>query len=117
MAFTCCDTITSIKIPSKVKTIGGEAFAYCRQLKKVTLNEGLKEVEYFAFNGCNKVKSITVPKSVKTSENVAFGCKAAEENAMAEDYEKVKGFVLKGYKGTEAEAYAKRTGIKFKAIK
>lgn len=58
-------------VPASVKTIGGEAFAYCLNLEHVTLNEGLNDIEPGAF-GYAAINTITIPATVRKIGDGAF---------------------------------------------
>ena len=76
--------ITSISIPGSVKTIGNEAFRYCRELASVTFetdddgNNNLTNIGAYAFSECS-FTSITIPNSVTTIGGGAF----ANNNKLA----------------------------------
>lgn len=99
--------LKKITIPKTVKAIGNSAFHSCGSLKKVTIASGVRSVGEEAFYGCGSLKSVTVPKSVKTIGRHAFGYKLDVQ---------LKGFKLKGYKGSAAQKYAKNNKIKFSVI-
>ena len=50
--------ITSVTIPSSVKSIGAYSFSNCTALKTVTLAEGIQKIDKGAFSGCT---SLTAP--------------------------------------------------------
>lgn len=56
-------TITSLSIPSSVKTIGDRAFLNCSNLKSITLNEGLETLGTYAFSKTG-IETIILPNSV-----------------------------------------------------
>lgn len=100
--------LKSVTIPKNVKGVGKEAFSDCESLKKVTIKSGVKAVGDKAFYNCKSLKSVTIPKSVSTIGTHAFGF---EKSRVKE------GFKIKGYKGSAAQEYAKKHGIKFVAVK
>lgn len=57
--------LSSVTVPSTVKTLGTEAFENCTALKKITLSEGLVKIGDSAFQYCSKLDTVTVPASVK----------------------------------------------------
>ena len=76
-AFYSNTTITSIEIPSTVKTIPAHAFEKCTSLATVTLNEGLELIDDYAFysiagSWSGKLKTITIPASVTKIGNYSF---------------------------------------------
>ena len=62
--------IKSVVIPSTVKSIGKEAFAY-NQISSVTLSNGLETIGEVAFTK-NQLTTITIPKSVTNIGSSAF---------------------------------------------
>jgi hypothetical protein len=107
--FGDCKRLKTVKIPSSLKSIGQGAFCNCKVLSKIKLPNKLKTIKMFAFIGCTKLKKIIVPKSVKKIGTEAFGYKGHDM--------KLKGFTIKGYKGTVAEKYAKKNKFRFIALK
>ena len=70
-------TIKKIDISNayKLKSIGVEAFAQCKQLNQVTLVEGLVTMGQNAFNGCTVLTTIKLPSTLKIIPQGAFyGC-------------------------------------------
>lgn len=100
--------LKSVTIPKSVKGIGTRAFRGCSSLKKVTIKSGVRTVGEEAFNYCSSLKSVTIPKSVTTIGKRAFGYTGSNL---------VKGFKIKGYKGSAAQKYAKNNKIKFVVVK
>lgn len=101
--------------------IGTEAFVGYKNLEKVTLGTKVTEIGANAFLNCPKLKTMTVQANVKKIGNNALGMKGTlittddgwYYGKFAAMFPTEK-FVLKGYSGTEAEKYAKRTtGIRF----
>ncbi|MBQ4529180.1 MAG: leucine-rich repeat protein [Lachnospiraceae bacterium] len=67
--------ITSVKIPSSVKSIGDMAFYDCNSLKKVEISAGLKSIGDSTFEDCISLSSIKIPDSVTRIGEFAFsGC-------------------------------------------
>lgn len=66
--------LTSVHIPKTVKSIGMQAFAYCRNLEQVTFEEGscLEIIDPLAFSGCDKLTYIKLPDSIRVIERLAF---------------------------------------------
>ena len=73
-AFYSNTYISSIEIPSTVKTIPAHAFDKCTSLATVTLNEGIESIEEYAFYnmGTYYFYSVTIPASVTNIGNYAF---------------------------------------------
>ena len=74
-AFAGNTSISSISIPSSVKTIGDYAFASCSNMKSVTIAGNLEEIGDGVFAGCGALEEMTIPDSVKSIGTIAFqGC-------------------------------------------
>lgn len=70
-AFSDNQNITSVKIPSKVTSIGSYAFYGCKNLRKVEIENGVKKICANAFRYCKFIK-IVIPESVEVIEANAF---------------------------------------------
>ena len=66
-----CSKLTSVVIPSNIKTIREGAFIYSHNLSEVTFSEGLVRIEENAFVGC-EIDEIVLPKSAKQAFKRAF---------------------------------------------
>lgn len=71
-AFSYCDTITSVTIPSTVTTIESGAFSNCSSLKTISLPSSITNIGKEAFYRCESLSSITIPSYVETIGNYAF---------------------------------------------
>lgn len=104
--------------------IGESAFRNCNPLRIVDLPENLSFIGKEAFFGCDNLKEITIPKSVTTIEDKALGyvlgrVYVKDENGDVIDIDSampMPDFTIYGYKGTEAERYAKDNGFIFESI-
>ena len=104
-----CTGIKSIIIPDNVKTIGVYSFASGENFSSVTIGNSVTSIGEYAFKGCTDLKSVTIPDSVTSIGNEAFGYIYGEDG----DLEKIDGFTIYGYEGSEAYKYAKINGFKF----
>lgn len=109
-AFRCIG-IEKLTMP-KLKYSGGALFQDCFELKEVVIPDNVTKIREFTFEGCGKLKTVTIPKSVKKIGRYSFGY----SGGFSENYPRIKGFTIKGYKGTAAEKYAKKNYFKFVAI-
>ena len=71
-AFRDCEKITSVTVPSTVKTIGRAAFSGCESLKEVTIPSSVMSIGAEAFKECRDLLSVTLPKSVEAVGANAF---------------------------------------------
>lgn len=117
-AFSDYEWLNNLTLSGSVESVGAYAFKNCKQLKTVTLSEGLKTIKNEAFINCSALKEITVPGSVSKIEKYAIGYLKTVKNNNDGDpeeisYVPVPGFIIRGYKDSEAESYAKANGITF----
>ena len=66
------DLLTTVQLPSTLKSIGSYAFSYNENLKSIKLPNGLETIEVGAFQACNSLTSVTIPASVKSIQFAAF---------------------------------------------
>lgn len=85
----------------KVTIIGDRAFRENTNIVNVTLPFGVVEIGKSAFWDCKNMHSITIPSSVNRMNYSALGEMMGEEDGTY-----IRGFVINGYSGSEAEAYS-----------
>ncbi len=74
-AFTFCERLKSIQIPSAVLGIGARAFYGCKRLEKVKLKNGILSIGMQAFEGCESIESLEIPDTVSFIGTYLFnGC-------------------------------------------
>ena len=77
MAFSECDSLTSITIPNSVTTIGSGAFKHCESLTSITIPDSLTSIGEETFLDCESLTSITIPDGVTSIGEWAFaGCES-----------------------------------------
>lgn len=128
--------ITSLYIPDSVGYIGEIAFSNCGQLTSVRLPAGLTRLEEGTFSFCSSLSSITLPNTLTylgeralyntalTSITVPAGVTEIGIQALGYYYDNEvnftaqvrEGYVIRGYEGTAAQAYANHNGITFVAL-
>ncbi len=59
-AFQNCQSLTSIKIPGSVTSIGNCVFSGCRALESATLGKGLKSIGIELFANCQLLEQVTI---------------------------------------------------------
>lgn len=63
--FLDCDNLETVKMGSKVKFIGRNAFEGCEKLKNITIGSNVKYIQGDAFSGCVSLEEIFIPHSVE----------------------------------------------------
>lgn len=67
--------VTSVKLPSSLRSIGKGAFVGCLELEEVVLPATLDSIGEYAFAGCTALQEVTLPASVRVVDTGAFmGC-------------------------------------------
>lgn len=73
--FYGCRSLTSIKLPSGVTSIGIEAFYNCSGLTSIDIPESVTSIGDQAFHGCSSLLNVNIPKGVTSISDQAFaGC-------------------------------------------
>ena len=70
--YPCGNTKTSYTIPSTVKYIGNNAFAWSTKLLKVVPNDSIISIGDYGFAYCGSLESITLPSTVTSIGRCAF---------------------------------------------
>ncbi len=79
-AFRDCSGLTSVFIPSSVKTIGGGAFFGCSHLIGITIPKGVTTIGLYAFKDCTRLEWVSIGRDVTRIERDAFkGCEKVEK--------------------------------------
>lgn len=104
--------------PEDAVAIGRKAFAGTAGLKKVEIPDTIKAIGDYAFANCPNLKEIYVPATVDEIGVGAFGFKIDfdKETGDIVSFEKVDGFIIKGYTNSFAESYADANDIEFVSV-
>ncbi len=62
--FFGCSSLTEIRIPKSVKTIGDSAFSFCGKLKSVSIENASVRIGTSAFYGCEELQNVSLGNSV-----------------------------------------------------
>ena len=74
-AFFGCDSLSEIVIPSSVTSIGKGAFSSCDSLSEIVIPSSVTSIGDHAFSGCDSLSEIVIPSGVTSIGNYAFsGC-------------------------------------------
>lgn len=109
-AFAYLEKLKTLKVPN-VK--GNSVFRNCKNLSNINIPSNVKSLANEEFVNCKKLKKVTIPKTVKKIGKRSLGYLESEYNGSIS---KVKGFTIRGYKGSAGEKYAKQNGFKFVKI-
>lgn len=109
--FSGCDKLEKVTL-LRIKSSEGGTFGFCEKLTDVVFGADYKTVYESDFMECPFLNGLTIPKSVKNIGKMAFGYYTGEDCGPFKDDD----FVIKGYKDTAAEKYAKKNKIKFIAL-
>ena len=109
-AFSYLTKIKTLKVP---KVSGYGVFRNCYNLSSISIPSNVKTLTDEEFISCEKLKKVTIPKTVKKIGKRALGYIESEYDSSIS---KVKGFTIRGYKGSAGEKYAKKNGFKFVKI-
>ena len=75
LAFSDCQLLTTITIPSHITSIGKIAFHCCRSLRSIVLPPSITSIGDYAFDSCRHLTAITIPPNVTSIGACAFvGC-------------------------------------------
>ncbi len=72
-AFTDCDSLTNVSLPSSLRIIGSLTFEECRSLTHLVIPDGVTGIGGGAFDGSG-ITSLTLPDSVTTLQNAFQYC-------------------------------------------
>ena len=71
-AFLGCNSLKSIEIPDGVVTIGMGAFISCKALNSIEIPEGVTQIEDNCFSLCTNMESVTLPTQLKSIGKSSF---------------------------------------------
>ncbi len=107
LGFYWCKNLNNVVIPGNVKEIGNNAFSWCESLSDLTISEGVEHIGEAAFFRCNNLNEVTIPRSVTQIDLHAFGWDYVDDYDVRNE-----NLVIKCYSGTAAEQYARDNGFK-----
>ncbi len=70
--FSGCPSLTSVRLPEGMTSVGPYMFAYCYALGDVTLPDSLETIRGSAFYSCSSLKAIVLPENLSEIEWNAF---------------------------------------------
>ena len=104
-AFSECESLESISLPSTLYVIGESAFFGCKNLSCVTSYSTLKRIGERAFMDCHSLKSIDTLDGVESIGEGAFsGCYSLHNLTLPSTLQKITGSTLHGVKRILSES-------------
>ena len=85
--FSDIETITSVILPSTLKTIGASAFTFCTAIKSLVIPDSVTVIEEDAFSDCFQLEHIVLSKNIKRLELHTFGTAAISSIYIPEGVE------------------------------
>ena len=71
-AFGYCSRLSSISIPSSVKSINPKAFSHCINIQTIALPSSITYIGEYAFEMCQKLLSVNIPPKVTAINDYTF---------------------------------------------
>lgn len=82
--------ISSITIPATVKNIGEGAFYGCDELTQVVIPDSVDSIGEYAFYVCENLEKVVMPKSITSlSDGIFSGCQSLAQIDIPEDIESI----------------------------
>ena len=96
-ALDYCMSLTSVTIPGSVSSIGEYAFSDCRNLTDATILDGVTSIENRAFWGCSSLTSVTIPNSVTNiGESAFWHCSELTSVTIPDGVTSIEDYVFNG---------------------
>ena len=99
LAFSGCQSLTSVTIHVGVSGIDANAFEACKSLASVIFPEGLGYIGRRAFRGCESLASVSFPNGLEViAEEAFFGCKSLASVSFPNGLEEIGDKAFEGCK-------------------
>ncbi len=116
-AFVDCEGLTEIQIPDCVTTIGEQAFAGCSGFTEITIPGSVTSIGCMAFQYCSGLATLTfLTNNCLFVDTSIFGEGTYGDSSSGYHLGHPAKTVIRGYKDSSAEAYAKKYGFSFETI-
>lgn len=87
-AFSSCNSLYSISVPSGAKSINVSAFAYCYSLQSITVPLSVASIGNSAFASCLSLQSIVIPLNVTSIGSSGFNyCASLVSVSIGENFD------------------------------
>lgn len=84
-AFSGCEKLKTVILPSKLKKIEAHTFYRCKSLERIDLPRSITSIGQSAFSNCESLLNIKIPGKVKKIQHNTFiGCKSLESISLPE---------------------------------
>lgn len=78
-AFSYCNNLQSVVIPTSVREIGASAFSYCKNLQSIVVPSSVTGIGSSAFQGCTALKELVLPEGITALRDYLLeGCQSLE---------------------------------------
>ena len=99
-AFSDCEGLTSLIIPSGVTSIGQYAFSDCKGLTSLVIPSGVTSIGQYAFSDCEGLTSLIIPSGVTWIGRSAFsGCRVLTSLVIPSGVTSIGQYAFSGCKG------------------
>lgn len=73
-AFAGCESLTSVHLPSSVRSLNACAFLGCTNLQQVSLTSSMRAFRSCAFTGCTSLRQVALPRHAELVDSLVFYC-------------------------------------------
>lgn len=87
--------VTSVYLPSSVKTIEQSAFEQCKELKSISIPETLVTIGNMAFKNCTRIKTMNITSAQTIGSNAFEGCANLSSVILPENVEVINDYAFK----------------------
>lgn len=89
-AFRFCEALSEINIPDSVAEIGDEAFIYCSGLTEIIIPETVKKIGNSMFAGCTGLCSVKLPESTaEIGDNMFSNCRSLKSITLPDSIRRI----------------------------
>ena len=128
-AFDDCQSLESVLLGDGVEIVSAYAFSSCEKLETLNLPTSLRKIENWGFQK-TAIKELVIPEGVETlNQDSFYNCTSMTSARIASTVKNMStssiglyttsamdGFVIYGYDGTAAQAYAESKKISFVSL-
>lgn len=97
--FSGCEKLTSVSLPSTLKSVGYSTFAYCDSLSEIDLPDNILRFPDHQFNKCKNLKRVKLPANLENLGSYTFqSCSSLQEVDIPESVKEI-GYAAFKYSG------------------